>query len=607
MVFGGIDLTGSNILSRDIMTEIRKVLQWNTCNTKEIIWNEFSGTILFDRRLPVSEKDFCFIDNLNEILVILDGFIYNKGEIIRKYSLPENSLHLETPELLLRAFLKEGESFVRELNGDFAICIYDKKAGNIFFYRDHLGIRPLAVCKRDSLICFSTDIMGLCKALLSGERINPSFVINMFLLTGWDYGCMPLKDVMKILPGHYAIARSSGFVHKKYWHPGEIKNDKDLTFEAVKNDLETLLNDSVRIRSDRKFTASAHVSGGLDSGVVAALSRKEYYDQREFFGFSWSPDRLQVNEKIKADERSLVRDICMLHDMIPVYSNFTVDDFFDHMADWRNSLMIIYERKIGRAAGEKSINLIFSGWGGDEFISTGNRGIDADLIKEFNWGCFLKRNPLRKPKRIVLVLLFNVFFPSVRRPYLRYKADPAVYRFIKAKLKSNIIPRNRRTSYSSRRRVHLGCLDSYHIATRCEDWYVNGQRNGIEYRYPLLDKRIIEYMLKVPSHCLVDGADNRIIMRHLAKNLLPREVISGKSKEDPVKSYFHNKATKELTQILVDKTEDFRHISDLAFVNFDLLDRAIREYKLGNEKRDPGAVLFCLKWAHELIKGFYHH
>ncbi len=38
---------------------------------------------------------------------------------------------------------------------------------------------------------------------------------------------------------------------------------------------------------------------------------------------------------------------------------------------------------------------------------------------------------------------------------------------------------------------------------------MNGFRKGVEYRYPLLDKRIIEYMLKVPSEllCKTDFSD----------------------------------------------------------------------------------------------------
>jgi hypothetical protein len=58
-----------------------------------------------------------------------------------------NSAH---PQLVSLAFLKWGPEFVSRLNGDFAICIYQKKDNRAYFFRDHLGIRPLAVSESDS-------------------------------------------------------------------------------------------------------------------------------------------------------------------------------------------------------------------------------------------------------------------------------------------------------------------------------------------------------------------------------------------------------------------------------------------------------------------------
>ena len=53
--------------------------------------------------------------------------------------------------------------------------------------------------------------------------------------------------------------------------------------------------------------------------------------------------------------------------------------------------------------------------------------------------------------------------------------------------------------WKSRREMHLRLLYDGHLSERTEDWTINGVRSGIEYRYPLLDKRIIEFIMKVPS------------------------------------------------------------------------------------------------------------
>ena len=54
-------------------------------------------------------------------------------------------------------------------------------------------------------------------------------------------------------------------------------------------DLGELVKDAVRIRCDSRFIAGAHVSGGLDSGIVSAMAREQYRHQELFYGFSWSP------------------------------------------------------------------------------------------------------------------------------------------------------------------------------------------------------------------------------------------------------------------------------------------------------------------------------
>ena len=78
---------------------------------------------------------------------------------------------------------------------------------------------------------------------------------------------------------------------------------------------------------------------------------------------------------------------------------------------------------------------------------------------------------------------------------------------------------------TSRRKFHLEMLRFYHLQERCESWFIMGYRNGIEYRYPLLDKRIIEYMLSVPSELLCKTDHFRPVIRELGEGILPSRMI----------------------------------------------------------------------------------
>ena len=122
------------------------------------------------------------------------------------------------------------------------------------------------------------------------------------------------------------------------------------------------------------------------------------------------------------------------------------------------------------------------------------------------------------------------------------------------------------------------------------------------------DKRIIEYMLKAPSHCLVSGDNNRIILRSIGKDILPDIVLKNKSKDDPVKSYFFKTTSTEISKLLAAEMEVFRSNPNLDFVDFDLLQNDINSSLNTGDKLFGTRfyyTLYPLKSAHEFTKGYY--
>jgi len=604
MIYGSIDLEKHG--TRFSPGNFESIMGWEGCISRPLKWEGFSGALLLHENIPAAGADFFHVDQDNRIMVLMDGYVFNQSSLSAKLS-----GHRQTntpPALICQAFMKWGPSFVEYLNGDFAICIYQKKTNQVFFFRDHLGIRPLAFSCNGSGVVFSTDPMGLCKAMSDKERISPDYLLNQFLWGGYDHTLLPNEKVSEIKPGHFISVEAGKCHQSQYWFPENIKTDKTLTFQKVTKDLKALLSDAVRLRSDKRFMASSHVSGALDSGVVAAMARKVYSEQDMFYGFSWTPVKLKDIEHIAYDERILVRKICALNNMAPVFADYGVEDCLSLNADWRSANIYHAEEKIREFALSRGVNLIFSGWGGDEFISNGNRGIDIDLVRNFEWRSFLKKYPLNKPKRFISAVIFKLLFPGMRKKYLKHKAEPHVYQYIKKQLDGNIIPRKQRFHFRSLRQVYLQLLNKRHLDRRTVEWYVSGQRKGIEYRYPLLDKRIVEYMLKVPAPCLVDGNNHRIIFRAIGKDILPPEVVNNRSKEDPVGNYYQDVLYKETKAGLINAIPVYRDNPELSFVDFELLEKNLPLMNGGegenNKKSDP-AILYYLKSAHRITKGYY--
>jgi asparagine synthase (glutamine-hydrolysing) len=60
-------------------------------------------------------------------------------------------------------------------------------------------------------------------------------------------------------------------------------------------------------------------------------------------------------------------------------------------------------------------------------------------------------------------------------------------------------------------------------------------QDKIEYSYPLLDKRIVEFIMNLPAECFVEKGVNRSLFRTAIDGLLPDTIIFNAPKKEPVR------------------------------------------------------------------------
>jgi asparagine synthase (glutamine-hydrolysing) len=600
--------------SSDFQDNLSKILSWKGSIHKVIEYGYFLGGFIFDGRLPYRDKDIIFIDHKREILILLSGILYNRNELKKQLQLTvENPVD---PELIFFAFSAWGDNFVRELNGDFAIFIYQKKEGISYLYRDHMGNRPVSFSLNREALWFSSDSIGLSKALYGKEAIHPDYFGKLMVKFGLDsapllskYHILPNIKVQKVLPAHYAVFKSSTCQIKKYWFPESIFPDKKMNFEQITNELKLLVADAVRIRCDDRFIASTHLSSGLDSSIIAYFARQNYFSQDQFVGFSWTPEG-NVKSELLYDERDFVNKVSERCKITPVFITIDGQTWKENISDWENSTDLFNECVVREIAKSKGINLIFSGWGGDEFISINSIGIDSELLFNFQWKSFFKRNPVSKPKKLLIVLLIHILLPSFNlRFYSPKKRLPQFCKYLRYFKGAKVRTINDLYHWRSRRDMHLNYLYNYHIPERIEDWFIDGYRNGIEYRFPLIDKRIIEYMLKIPSAALLKDDSNRIVMREIGRGILPDEVINNRSKNDPVREILNRTLLDSIALQLMQEINEFKLNPEFNFINFDKLTADIEKYNQEPAAKHPSElfeILFFLLKADQFIKEYHN-
>ena len=513
---------------------------------------------------------------------------------------------LKDPHLIAELFLKTGEGFVRRLNGDFTIFILNPRKKQAYLYRDHLGICPLAWTTVGKALYFSSDITALCRAFSGSGRISSEFLLGYFKYI--DYSKTPEDRVRKLLPGHMLRFSESGIELNKYWEPERIRTDRNMSYESMLSDLKELVADAVRIRSDSRYSAGAHLSSGLDSGVVSVLARSEYGHQQDFCGLSWSPAGA-FDFKVKYDERELISKLCEKSGIRPVLSEMGVSEFLHYVSGYYHNKGWFSEEDTADRASGLNINLLFSGFGGDEFISTGHSGIDLDLLRGFRYCTFFSRNSIKNPRRFIRYFLFYVVNPVLcildRRSKMAFREEARYIR--KPFRKSDREAIRSFYCHRSRRQMHLNVFRFYNIPDRCESWHVMGFRKGIEYRYPLLDRRIIEYMLKVPSNLLCKTRYFRPLLREIGKGILPEEIRINESKNDPLYQAWMDGLIKDAAFIIIDEVDGWRSNQDLHFVDFDLLGSDIAAFRQQADFAHKDALfrsLVYLKAIHEFTVNY---
>jgi asparagine synthase (glutamine-hydrolysing) len=585
----------------------------NPCRQTEVCFHPvtakgFSGGFITHPRLPATPGDCLCTSPSGDILVLFSGNIYNPGELLTAYpngtfppsgerkpgSLanqhpqpidqspsgvsPIHSLWPDPtdniPALIARAFGAEGPSFVSRLNGDFALFILLPNKKEAYLFRDHVGIRPLAWHYHHQTLAFSSDILSLSLAMEPEGPPTEDFLLGYFKYTDLQRG--PTPGVKKLPPGHYLRLTESGPETIHYWHPESVKTDHSLTREKLLADLKALVSDAIAMRCDRRYTAGTHVSSGIDSAVVAALARPRYVHQESFHGFSWSPESCDASS-LPFDEREIIRRLCQSLRIQPVFLPSDSGAFLETIRRFCNNQGYFNEAMVLQLAQQHGTNLLFSGWGGDEFISTGDRGIDSDLLFRGHWRLFFRRNPLFPLKSFLRNQLSYILLPALgilERGTARGFQEEA--RYLKKPFRKSH-PKALRNFYfyASRRQLHLRLLSHGFLQERCESWAIDGFRHGVEYRYPLLDRRIIEYMLKVPSELLAQFPHFRPLLREIAPSNLTEEVRWHWEKTDPAAMALERELFREAALRLMEVAPAWKSNPALHCFDFDLLEKEI--------------------------------
>jgi asparagine synthase (glutamine-hydrolysing) len=522
----------------------------NSTNTIALGMQRLSIIDLNGGKQPMQSTD-------GNITIVFNGEIYNFLEL-RKKLISEGVKDFKTDsdtEIILRGYEKFGIDFIEQLNGMFAIAIYDERNNKLFLIRDRVGEKPLYYWMVDGQFVFCSELKSLLeyfrlsnlrKPIISNTGLNLFFSLTFIPAPHTIY-----EEVYKLQPGHILIMDLVEFSVEqiKYWNVQLFdKKDLNLDYSLAQKQLQNLLYDAVEKRMISDVPYGAFLSGGVDSSIITAIMADINNGER-IKTFSIVSDNKYFDESARS---SAVAKYCNTEhypiklDLKDIENdlNRVILSYDEPFAD-SSALPTYFVSKITK----NYVTVALTGDGGDEVFGGYNRYLMSHYSAQY--------------KKVIPNILHN----NVIKPLINVFNDKSDKRGKLFKLKKFILSLDNSQYNELTNIMKLGFLDDERIELLNEavlsnlgssffnekfkglenttvlqkvrmldkdiclegDMLVKVDRasmlNSLECRPPLLDHRLIEFSFTLPDNFLISGNKTKRILKESFEHLLPANLF----------------------------------------------------------------------------------
>jgi asparagine synthase (glutamine-hydrolysing) len=311
-------------------------------------------------RQPVCNED-------HAVQAVCNGEIYNHVALRKELARAGHVFATRSDtEVLVHAWEEYGERCVLHLDGMFAFAIWDARRAQLFLARDRMGEKPLYYYADGDVFVFGSEL----RAILEHPRV-PRRLDHHSLARYLAYEYVPaphaiLHGIKKLSPGSTLTVQPGCAPHvARYWDL-RFAPDTTLTDEEWTSRLRRELDDAVRARLVSDVPVGMFLSGGLDSGLIAALAARA--SGRPITTFSVGFAEPTYDERCHA--RAVAHHIGAEHEET-VFGPADVESLFEGFGALLDeplvdgSLLPLYA--LSRLA-KRSVTVVLSGDGGDELF-----------------------------------------------------------------------------------------------------------------------------------------------------------------------------------------------------------------------------------------------
>lgn len=238
------------------------------------------GAYLGHRRLAILDLDHRSAQPMHSACgryaIVLNCEIYNFASL--RAQLRAKGVAFRTAsdtEVLLALFAAEGEAMLPKLHGMFAFVIWDKVARRAFAARDPYGIKPLYVAQTRDGVLLASQVKAVLASGLVDRTPDPRGQVGFWLLGSVPEPFTWYRDIRALPAGHCAWIENGRMSAPRHWHDiGDAWRSaagRDLPDADVREATHAALRESVSRHLVADVPVAVFLSGGIDSGALAAL------------------------------------------------------------------------------------------------------------------------------------------------------------------------------------------------------------------------------------------------------------------------------------------------------------------------------------------------
>jgi asparagine synthase (glutamine-hydrolysing) len=554
------------------------------------------------------------------VQVVFNGEIYNfqelrtglvaRGHRFRSHSDTETIVHL---------YEEKGADAIADLDGMFAIAIWDERAGRLTLARDRVGKKPVFYYRDDRLLAFASEMKAFFGHPGVSIEIDPDAVPQYFI-----HGYVPgpatfYKRIYQLEPGTVMTVDVGGRIEcKQYWRIQFPQADRIRPIgraEAVAG-VRDAVTHAVASRLVSDVPLGAFLSGGLDSTIVVGIMSRLMATPVKTFSIGFEGDPAY-------DETSYAR--LAAAQFKTDHTEFRVSP---SALDLIDTLIWHHDGPFGDSSAiptylvskltRETVTVVLTGDGGDELFAGYLRFAAAVLSERVPAAAGRAARALLSP--LPTPANDRHWFARAQR-FAQAAADPLDVRLTKwnalfyEDLDRLLTPelvarvggvhklahldrgREGRRGLSPLSRVLHANFNSY----LPDDLLVKTDRctmaNSLEARAPFLDRALIEYVAALPDDLKLSGRRTKVVLREAFKEMVPPAIDSrGKMGFGvPLGTWFRGELRDYVRDRLLAPNARYREFLSAPFV-----ERVVAQH-LG-QKRNLGQQLWSLLCFEEWLR-----